>query len=75
MNLIGAPIITSLIIEPEYIDWLDKCAANLARQRNCEVSRSEAANYIFRSHKIKMIKAMAKRNHNAKAKKAAAARH
>lgn len=66
MNIIGVPHVISLILKPDNIEWLDRCAQKLSKQRNHEVSRSEAANYIFERHKIKIIKATADRNHDAK---------
>jgi|GEM_PF-4586804 len=53
----------TLLLSTDAIDWAKTVQKNLARQRNCEVSLSEAFDYISQSHWKKTLKRMIDQKH------------
>ena len=42
--------VATLLLETDTIDWLDRVAQTLSKQRNSEVTRSGALEYIVAKH-------------------------
>jgi len=53
----------TLFLDTDTIDWAKKVQATLSRQRNREVSQSEAFDYISQSHWKKHIQRLVDQKH------------
>lgn len=60
-NLIGAPLAITVFLSADRLEYADWLARNLSRQRNREVTRSEAIEYALDRDKIKKLDVMTKR--------------
>ena len=59
----------ALMLKTDTIEYLDWVAAQLSRQRNAEVSRSEAVEYIVSRHWMKQKTRAVEHIHDARVKK------
>lgn len=54
---------TTLLLDTDTRDWLKTVASNLSRQRNTEVTMSEACELVCRLHWKKTMKRLADQRH------------
>lgn len=60
----------TLLLEMDTINWLDTVAKNLSRQRNREVTKSEAADHLIQRHWKKILLREQAKRHELKEDKA-----